>query len=356
LTDPAEALLQNGQVLITLNSKNQFTGALIFEGRKVGFSGRFSSEGNWADVVIVAGRSVELDMFLEGGELGNRVSCSVASDTEQVAAFTLLPAAHTGAKDDAFGWTGARLNVLFESEGFSGETFGHGYASAAISKDGVLRFAGRLADNSAWSGTARVVRDEAGDLRLPLAVVINSSKGLLHGEATLDLQADVQAGEAEFYSVGTWTWVRGADSRAKSYNEGFVESLQPLGQRWNYRRGTNLWTGQPAATSIQLMLGIDGGSPGALGLFTTTGPLNNRPVWSPNLPRGFKLTVTSARGEISGKIPAGVSSGSVPTPSASYRGLLLSPGIDRGSDWLIGGGFLFGSAGSDVVELTGQGQ
>jgi len=348
---PAEAILRNGQVLITLKSNRQFTGALVFNGRKAGFRGRFDADGNWSGTATVAGRLVEMEMFLEAGEIGNRVSCLVVFDSEESTAFVLLPVAHTGANGDVFGWNGARLNVLFESVGSSGKTFGHGYAGATAAKDGVMRFAGRLADDTAWSGAARVVRDETGGLRLPLAVPLNATKGLLHGEGTLDPAADVQSGEAEFYSVGTWTWVRGANARAKAHNEGFVEVLQPFGQRWNYRRGTNLWTGQTGETSVRLMLGMEEGDPGALGPFSTTWPLNNRPVWSLIPPRGFQFSATTARGEFSGKIPA--RGGSILFPAANYRGVLLSPGVVRGDGILLGGGFLFGAAGSDVVELTG---
>jgi hypothetical protein len=346
-----QALLRNGQVLITLKSNRQFTGALVFNGRKVGFRGQFDPNGNWEDTVSVAGRLVEMEMLLEGRELGKRVSCSVVFNAEQSAAFILLPVAHTGAMGDVFGWNGARLNILLESAGSSGKSFGHGYAGATCAKDGVLRFAGRLADNSAWSGAARVVRDEGGGVRLPLALPLNATKGLLHGEGALDPDADVQAGEAEFFSVGTWTWVRGADARAKAHKEGFVEGLQPFGQRWSYRRGTNPWTGQTGETSVRLMLGMEAGAPGALGPFTTNWPLNNRPVWSPIPPRGFQFTASTARGEFSGKIPA--RGGSIAFPAASYRGVLLTPGVARGDGVLLGGGFLAGSESSEVVELTG---
>jgi formylglycine-generating enzyme required for sulfatase activity len=350
LEEPAAALLRNGQVLITLQANRQFTGALVFNGQKVGFRGRFDEDGNWSGAVTVARRLVEIELFLEAGELGNRVSCLVVFNGEESTAFVLLPTAHTGAKGDVFGWNGARLNVLLESTGSSGKRFGHGFAGATCAKDGVLRFAGRLADNTAWSGAARVVRDEGGDLRLPLALPLNATKGLLHGEGTLDPAADVRAGEAEFFSVGTWTWVRGADARAKAHKEGFVETLQPFGQRWSYRRGTNPWTGQTGETGVQLMLGMEAGAPGALGPFTTAWPLNNRPVWSPIPPRGFQFTATTARGEFSGKIPA--RGGGVVIPATSYRGVLLTPGVARGDGILLGGGFLAGSESSEVVELT----
>jgi len=341
---PSEALLRNGQVLITLGSNRQFTGALVFNGRKAGFRGRFDADGNWSGVATVAGRLVEMELFLEAGELGNRVSCMVVFNGEESTAFVLLPAAHTGAKGDVFGWNGSKLNVLFQSTGMSGKKFGYGFAAAASAKDGVMRFAGRLADDMTWSGAARVVRDEAGALRLPLAVSLNSTKGLLHGEGTLDSAADVQSGDAEFYSVGAWTWVRGANARARAHKTGFVEGLQPFGQRWNYQRGKNLWTG--AVNQLPVRMNWDAGLAvlPAARTFSTMWPLNNRPVWSPVPPRGFQMTVLAPRGEFSGKIP----NGSAVLP---FRGLFLAPGVASDGGKILGGGFIAGQESSGELEL-----
>jgi hypothetical protein len=344
LENPAEALLRNGQVLITLKSNRQFTGALVFNGRKAGFRGQFDPNGNWESVVKVAGLSVELEMLLDGGELGNRVSCSVVINAEQTAAFVLLPVAHTGARGDVFGWNGARLNVLWDSAGASGKRFGHGYAGANCAKDGVLRFAGRLADSTAWSGAARVVRDEGGGLRLPLAVPLNSTRGLLHGEGTLDPEADVQAGEPEFFAMGAWTWARRADARAKAHKEGFVEKLEPFGQIWQHKRGSHIFGNGLNSLQVSLELDKDGTAIPGVRSFSTSWPVNNRPAWIPLPPRGFQLTVSATKGWISGKFPMGSS-------ARAIRGLLVTPGVLRGGEIFLGGGFMPAAKGSAEVEF-----
>jgi hypothetical protein len=341
LEEPAEAFLRNGQVLITIKWNGKFTGVLFFNGRRAGFRGQFDTAGNWVGTATVEGRPVKMEMSSKGG---NRFSCSLIFNDEESTAFVLLPVAHTEVKGDEFAWNGARVNVLFESVGLSGKTFGHGYAAANVAKNGVMRFAGRLADDTAWSGAARVVRDETGGLRLPLAVPLNSTKGLLHGEGTLDPSADVQSGEAEFFSVGAWTWVRGANARARAHKTGFVEGLQPFGQRWNHQRGKNLWTG--AVNQLPVRMNWDAGLAvlPAARTFSTMWPLNNRPVWSPVPPRGFQMTVSAPRGEFSGRIP----NGSAVFP---FRGLFLAPGVASDGGKILGGGFIAGQQSSGELEF-----
>jgi formylglycine-generating enzyme required for sulfatase activity len=346
IENPDDALLRNGQVLITLHTTGSFSGALFFNGRKAGFRSRFDADGNWSGVVTVASRLVEMEMLLEGGELGNRVSCSIMFNSEESTTCVLLPVAYTGSSGEAFEWSGDRLNVVFENTGVSDQSFGFGYAGVSCAKNGIMRFAGKLADNTSWTGAARVVRDETGDMSIPLAVRL--SNGLLHGEAGVELNPD--EGEYHLFSMGSWLWTREPNPKTKSFVSGFVEEINGSGRLWAWTKGTSALGGNTA--NFTLTLSAPSGASLSTGADRLTGNLSasNRVRWSQSPPKGFSMKITPSTGLVSGKVPATQDGKDVMLP---YQGILFSENLDLGSGGSArGAGFVAGDGVSNQMAIT----
>jgi hypothetical protein len=348
--NPIDELLRNGQVLTTLNGNRQFSGALLINGSKAGFRGKFDVNGNWSGQVTLAGHTVEIEMLLEGGELGNRVTGTLGIDgvnQEDAASFVCLPVFNTGFPGDEFELAGAQINAVLMSEGISGKSFGHGYAMGKCGKDGVVRFTGRLADNTAWSGAARVVRDEVEGLRLPIAVALTTVRGLLIGEATINTGPD--EGELHLQSNTPWRWVRSANSKSKTFAQGFVEELGVMGQVWSWTKGTSVLGGSSA--NFTLTLSAPSGFKIAAGAESLSGSLgaSNKPTWTSAPPKGFTMKIMPASGLVSGNLP-----GTLDGKAAvlSYWGLIF-PGdmeLDSGTP-VRGAGFISGRGASGTMEI-----
>ena len=350
LDNPMNELFRNGQVLTTLNANRQFSGALLINGSKARFRGDFDTNGRWSGVVLVAGHSAEIEMLLEGGELGNRVTGTISFDgnnQEDAASFVCLPVSNSGSPGDEFELAGAQINAVLMSEGISGKSFGHGYAMGKCGKDGVIRFTGRLADNTAWSGTARVVRDEVEGLRLPVAVALTMVRGLLIGEATINPEPD--EGEPHLQSSTSWRWVRSANSKSKAFAQGFVEEVGVMGQVWSWTRGTNVLGGSSA--NFTLTLSAPSGFEIATGAESLSGSLSasNKPNWSSAPPKGFIMKITPASGMVSGKVPGTLNGKEA---ILSYQGLIFPSDMELNSGTAVcGAGFISGSGASETMEM-----
>jgi formylglycine-generating enzyme required for sulfatase activity len=344
--DSAEAFMRNGQLLITVKSNRKFTGALFLNGRKVGFRGRFDANGNWDGAVTVAGFPVEIEMLLERGEVGKRISSSLIWSGEDATEFAMLPVAYSGGGGDVFAWKGSRLNVIFQSAAASGYNFGYGYAGVTCAKDGVMRFAGKLADNTAWSGVARVVENEAGGMSLPLAVRLPN--GLLHGE--LEIYVNPEEGEAEMESTSPWLWIRQANAKSKTFAAGFEEELDVEGRLWAWTKGTSALGGSSA--NFTLTLSAPSGASLPTGADSLTGNLSasHRIMWSQSPPKGFSMKIVPSTGQVSGKVPATQGGKTVILP---YQGVLFSENLDLGSgESARGVGFVTGNVSSGAMQIS----
>jgi hypothetical protein len=327
-----------------------FSGSVLLNGRKAGFRGKFDVNGNWSGQVTLAGHMVEIEMLLEGGELGNRVTGTLGIDGdngEDAASFVFLPVSNSGSLGDEFELAGSQINMVLMSEGISNESFGHGYAMGKCGKDGVIRFTGRLADNAAWSGAARVVRDEVEGLRLPVAVALTTVRGLLIGEATIDSAPD--EGEPHLQSSAAWRWVRSANSKSKTFAEGFVEELGVMGQVWSWTKGASVLGGSSA--NFTLTLSAPSGFEITTGAESLSGSLgaSNKPTWSPAPPKGFTMKITPTSGLVSGKVP-GIINGKAKT--LSYQGLIFPSDMELDSGTTVrGAGFISGTGGSGTMKM-----
>jgi hypothetical protein len=350
LETPADTLLRNGQVLITVQKKRTFSGSVLLNGRKAGFRGKFHVNGNWSGQVTLAGHMVEIEMLLEGGELGNRMTGTLGIDginKEGASSFVCLPVSNTGLKGDEFALTGLQINMVMVSEGISGKSFGHGYAIGKCGKDGAIRFTGRLADNTPWSGASRVVRDEVESLCLPVAVALTRVRGLLMGEAMIDPAPD--EGELHLQSSEAWRWARSANSKSQTFAEGFVEELGVLGQVWNWPKGTSALGGSSA--NFTLTLSAPSGfeiAPGAESLSGSLGA-SNKPTWTSALPKDFTMKITPTSGLVSGNLPGTLNGKAV---VLSYQGLIFPSDMELDSGAPVrGAGFISGSTGSGAMEM-----
>jgi hypothetical protein len=345
---PTDAFLRNGKVLISVGKKRAFTGTIILDGSKKGFKGGFDENGNWQIETSMSGHAVRLHMILESGELGKRITGSIRIDGGATMSLICLPVAYSGGKGDVFELAGKRINMACTNTGVSGFTFGHGYASANCTREGVVRFAGRLGDGVTWSGVGRVVRDESGGLLLPMAVPLSAVDALLHGELVVEPSPEV--GEPNFSSTSASIWARRPSQRTKMYPAGFLEDLYFAGSVWKWSKGTSVLGGSSANFTLSLSQPMGISLP--VGLSTRTGTLaaSNNPVWNSVAPKGFSMKIKPSTGAVSGKVPATQGGKSVLLP---YQGVLFSDNLDIGSNSPVrGAGFITGNGSSGLMEIT----
>ena len=323
-----------------------FTGTVVTPEGRSSIRWKFSSRGAAMVAVGLHSGLLELSLKSRGVEDGrwdaaDEVYLKAIWRSRGVAEipFEWRPAPRNGGRVAPL--VGKTINTLLESRNDSGNGFGFGFAGVKPGKDGVLRFAGALADGTRLTGSARAVEDGAGGWRLPVAIPISSVKGFLHGEAAVD--SSPAAAGFHLESETPWTWTRPANPRAKAFQQGFEEKLTVRGREWTWSRGTSALGVSSANFTLTLSFGDnDGGFVPAPGLERMSGILgtNNKPVWAETPPRGFAMTFTPATGLVRGKIP-GIQSGRAVT--LSYQGMLFpsdmpleSEGSPSGAGFFVG--------------------
>jgi hypothetical protein len=260
----------------------------------------------------------------------------------------LRPAARKGGTSAPL--VGSRINALFESLGNSGVDFGHGFAGAAVGKDGTVKISGSMADGTKFSGSARMVEDGVGGWKLPVAMPLASVKGFLHGEAAIDSRPSAEGFHLE--SEEPWTWIRPANSRAKAFPSGFTEELNVRGREWKWTKGTSALGGNSANFTLDLNFGNEtGGFIPLVGVDGISGTLgaSNKPVWPSTPPKGFTMAITPATGLVSGKVPGTLNGKEA---ILSYQGLIFPSDMELDSGTPVrGAGFISGTGGSGTMKM-----
>jgi hypothetical protein len=340
--DPENRLIQNGQISILLGKNGAFTGALLLEGKRIGTKGIFDSQGN-AEVSLTSpsGSRVLINLLLENYiGTGLRVAGTITLSDAQALDFTCYLTAYDGTSSGTFPLQGRTINTAWLCESGS---FGHGFASAKAAKDGALRFAGRLADGSTWTGTARAVRDEIQALRALVAMPLSSAKGLLHGELIIN-----EANPLALQSELPLTWIRSANPKSKTYANGIEELLNVQGSVWAIPNNGSILSAENLTLSLDIDQSILGQSGGAISATWTSA---NKAIFK-NAPKGLTFKVTKSSGLFTGKaIPVNGATGKAVT----YSGLLFNPPLEDASTAgtpLHGAGFLTISDVSAPVEMA----
>ena len=337
-----------GQLEIQVAKGKSWSGTLILEGNKTSLRGVFDSDG---DAVIGLGSNGgSLDLAFETIGLDDgiwddsdvvHIAATVGFNGQETS-FLCYPGPQTGINGPL---ADKSINALFESQGDSGLAFGHGYAVAKAAKNGVFKFAGRLADGTALLGAVRAVKDDTGKWILPIAFPLSVTKGFLYGRADIETAPDLNAAQSHLISQEPLVWIRPANSKATNFKAGFTERLDVVGRVWSWTKGTSVLG---AATTCQLTL--DASTSILSGALTLNGTwsASNKPAWS-NAPAAFTFKVDPATGAFSGKVPLSNASKAAVTP---FQGLMLNPGVAQGDQQLLGGGFVTGAEASGIIEIT----
>ena len=337
-----------GQLEIQVAKGKSWSGSLILEGNKTSLRGVFDSDGD--SVIGLASNEGSLDLAFETIGLDDGVwddsdvvhIAAIVRFNGQESSFLCYPAPLTGIDGPL---ADKSINTLFESKGDSAQAFGHGFAVAKAAKNGVFKFAGRLADGTALSGTARAVKDDAGKWILPIAFPLSATKGFLYGRADIETSPDLNAAQSHLVSQEPLDWIRPANSNAVNFKAGFTERLDVVGRVWSWTRGTSVLG---AATTCHLAL--DASTSILSGALTLNGTwsASNKPAWS-TAPVAFTFNVDPATGAFSGKVPL---SNAAKAAVAPFQGLMLNPGVAQGDQQLLGGGFVTGAEASGIIEIT----
>jgi cyclophilin family peptidyl-prolyl cis-trans isomerase len=337
-----------GQLEIQVSKGKSWSGSLILEGNKTSLRGVFDSDGDSVIGLTSNGGSLDLafeTIGLDDGVWDDSDVVHIAATVRfngQETSFLCYPGPLTGIDGPL---ADKSINTLFESKGDSGQAFGHGYAVAKAAKNGVFKFAGRLADGTALSGTSRAVKDDAGKWILPIAFPLSATKGFLYGRADIETSPDLNAAQSHLVSQEPLVWMRPANSKAANFKAGFTERLDVFGRVWSWTKGTSVLG---AATTCHLAL--DASTSILSGALTLNGTwsASNKPAWS-NAPAAFTFKVDPATGAFSGKVPL---SNAAKAAVAPFQGLMLNPGVAQGDQQLLGGGFVTGAEASGILEIT----
>ena len=329
-----------GQIEMQLAKGKSWSGTLILDGTKMSMRGAFGSIGESNVSINMPAGLVEIALSSTG--LEDRDIAAIVRFNGQETSFLCYPGPLTGIDGPL---ADKSINTLFESKGDSAQAFGHGYAVAKAAKNGVFKFAGRLADGTALSGTSRAVKDDAGKWILPIAFPLSATKGFLYGRADIETSPDLNAAQSHLVSQEPLVWIRPANSNAVNFKAGFTERLDVVGRVWSWTKGTSVLG---AATTCQLAL--DASTSILSGALTLNGTwsASNKPAWS-NAPAAFTFKVDPATGAFSGKVPL---SNAAKAAVAPFQGLMLNPGVAQGDHQLLGGGFVTGAEASGIIEIT----
>ena len=340
-----DLISQNGQVSITLGKKGDFTGVVILEAKGIKVRGKFDPNGNAVlNLKAPSGGGVSIKLLLDNYvDSVLRIAGTITFKDGKEVDFPCYLVAFDG-KSGVFGLTGKVVNTVFQSE--TGK-FGYGFASVTATKDGTLKFAGRLADGTIWTGSARAVRDDIKVLVLPMAIPLYAGKGLLHGEIIVSENDSVALkSEAPLPLI----WIRRSDAKSKTYPVGIEEYLNARGSIWAPpKSGSILKLG---LEKINLTLDVGKKILGeAGGILKGTWSANNEVAFA-EVSKGFSFQVTKATGVFTGKI---IPKGGASSKEVTYYGLLFNPALEdiAADDMpLHGAGFITTPNASSEVELT----
>ena len=344
-----EAGTTMGQLSLVVAKGKAWSGVLTLNATKTSLRGMFDAAGN--STVAFRGIPGGLDLAFETIGLADgswdeadiaRIAASIEIGGQSVS-FQCGAGPRPGTSGPL---AGESVNALLTTQGVAEIGFGHGYMSMAAGKDGSFKLAGRLADGSALTGSARAARDTMGNWCLPVALTLAPASGFLHGETAIRVLPAMNSGESHLLSNVPWTWVRPALASAQNYRDGFVEKLDVIGRTWKWAKGSSALGSQ---INCQLVIDADAEVlPEALTLNGTWNPAN-KPVWNPS-PSRFVFKVNPATGIISGNLLPG---SDPKTKPGAYQGIMLSPALTTsGTRKLHAGGFVSGTEGSGKLEIV----
>lgn len=357
----------NGSIALKTKRNGEFTGSLRLAGAILPLKGKFNGTGEATVTVHRTGKgesdASEKERRSEGAAAAKppvsrnvvvalkfeaapsvRITGTVVAGGAPLA-FTALPAAYAGVKPGNHDRDGRRYTVILSS---LDPALGHGYATLVIAADGAATLAGKLVDRTSFTAVSRTVDDGNGNWLVSVHVPLYAGGGgmligevLVHGTAPTD-SANV---------VGALEWLRPASSRenkAKTFSGGFLKSLEPTGNSYQFKEGISLISGTAATGSFTLSADPQAAVLAAAKNFPGLWPKNNNPSFTAS---PAKLAFARKTGVFQGSFARVVNGKSVSTP---YEGVILAnPLILPGATNPVrGGGFFSTGTASGPVEVT----
>jgi len=341
-TEMVAFFLGNGFVTLTPTGTGTFTGSLRLEGQTLPLTGKFDGYGETTLPIKRTGKSavtvgLKLDLAAPG-----KVTGTVTGGT--ALAFTALPGVFTGVKPSIHPLNLARYTIALPAPDAA---LGHGYATMVVDAKGLATFAGKLADGTTFTTSARTVDDGANNWVVPVHIPLYTSfAGMLLGEVVVPKTEPAAAADV----TGSLGWLRPPNTKATMFQAGFLKTLAPQGERYRLTTGLSLLTGD--ATTGNFTLTIDPGLSALTTALTQNGtwPKTNLPALNKPILTGLTFTFTPLTGVFKGAFLRPVSGKAV---STAYEGVVLgtsvelTPGIP-----LRGVGFFTTGNASAAVELT----
>ena len=208
----------SGFLALALVPGGTFSGYLQFGTSRYPMSGRFHLDGS-AEVTVKRGKqnSVTVTLQLDLSGATQQITGTVTDNENWLAALTANRAMFDG-RTLVAPQAGQYTLVL---PGTTNPSCGDGYAIASISRAGVARLAGVLADGTRISEAALISTN--GDW--PVYVPLYSGLGSIISWLSVSNAPDQDLG-------GTLNWVRPAFPKAKYYKDGFSFQTTAIGSRY----------------------------------------------------------------------------------------------------------------------------
>jgi len=343
-TDMGAFFLGNGFVTLTPTGTGTFTGSLRLEGQTLPLTGKFDGYGETTLPVKRTGKSavtvsLKLDLTAPG-----KVTGTVTGGT--ALAFTALPGVYTGIGKSIHPLNLSRYTIALPA---SDTTLGHGYATMVVDAKGLATFAGKLADGTTFTTSARTVDDGAGNWVVPVHIPLYTGfGGMLLGEVVMPKIEPAAAADVE----GSLGWLRPAPANGAMFPAGFLKTLSLQGERYQLKTGLSLLTGGDVAPG-NFTLTVDPG----LAALTQNGtwPATNVPVLTKPVATGLSFTFTPTTGVFKGAFlrPVGLTNTKV---STAYEGVIFAnPLTLHGESTPVSGaGFFSTGSASGPVEIQAE--
>jgi len=156
----------NGFVSVTTTDSGGFSGTLRLEGKTLALRGQFDGYGEESLVVKRTGKSNAVVELVFDTMAPGKISGNVTTDGNPMT-FTALPGNYSGVKTDVHPLGGKRYTVILPAPEAA---YGHGYATLVVAANGTATFAGKLADGTTFTTTARTVDDGSGNWVIPVHI------------------------------------------------------------------------------------------------------------------------------------------------------------------------------------------
>jgi hypothetical protein len=336
-----EAIESLGQLLLNSSGK-AFSMVTVVEGATVRTKGQVSERGP-TKVFIIGPRTKSVFAFAFSYLAGEKtLSVNITRGLgERFASLMCHPASYDR-NVKPFPLAGRTFNSLV----FCSGPQGRGFVSAKVALDGSVNLSGRLPDNTAITGTARLVSGPDGDVMAYLSLPLPRAKSLLWGAARLEISPGSTDATIANDPDAPVIWASLPDPKRKRFPGGLLAFCELRGRLWPGSTKLNALTGDVSETAFSVLVGENAVE------FNGKCGVSNKPVWDLPLPKNAVLKVNPATGALSGMLPT--ATGSVPL---AFKGLLVTPGFEEmNNSILVGGGFLLGSTNSTAVELVRPGR